>query len=84
MSNLAVSKVAEPAVKLEIKFQINDHKDYHTWSNDEVRAYQHYQTEHHEKRAFGQLSSREQEVYWNWRHDHPDDSLNDQRRKDNR
>ena len=48
------------------------HKVYHTWDGNEDRAYQRYQSEHHEKRAFAQLSSPQQTVYWNWRHDNPD------------
>ena len=48
------------------------HKDYHTWDSNEDRAYQRYQTEHHQKRAFVQLSSRQQTAYWNWRHSNPD------------
>jgi hypothetical protein len=48
------------------------HKDYHNWDSNEDHAYQRYQTEHHEKRAFVQLSTRQQTVYWNWRHSNPD------------
>ena len=48
------------------------HKDYHTWDANEDRSYQRYQTEHHEKRAFVELNSGQQTVYWNWRHHNPD------------
>jgi hypothetical protein len=48
------------------------HKDYHTWDSNEDRSYQRYQTEHHQKRAFIQLNTRQQAVYWSWRHDNPD------------
>ncbi len=48
------------------------HKDYHTWDSNEDRAYQRYQTEHHQKRAFVELNSRQQTVYFNWRHNNPD------------
>ena len=41
------------------------HKDYHTWDSNEDRSYQRYQTEHHQRRAFVQLNSRQQSVYWN-------------------
>src|SRR5580700_5765023 len=44
------------------------HKDYHNWDANEDRSYQRYQTEHHQKRPFVQLSTRQQTVYWNWRH----------------
>jgi hypothetical protein len=48
------------------------HKDYHNWDANEDRSYQRYRTEHHEKRDFVQLSTRQQTVYWNWRHNNPD------------
>jgi hypothetical protein len=48
------------------------HKDYHNWDANEDRSYQRYQTEHHEKRAFVELNTRQQTVYWNWRHNNPD------------
>jgi len=48
------------------------HKDYHTWDGNEDRAYQRYQTERHERRAFIELNSRQQTVYWDWRHSNPD------------
>jgi hypothetical protein len=35
-------------------------------------AYQRYQTQHHEKRAFVQLNTRKQTTYWSWRHNNPD------------
>jgi Ni/Co efflux regulator RcnB len=48
------------------------HKDYHTWDDNEDHFYQRYQTEHHEKRAFIELNTRQQGVYWTWRHNNPD------------
>jgi Ni/Co efflux regulator RcnB len=48
------------------------HKDYHTWDSNEDRAYQRYQTDHHERRAFVELNPGQQTVYWNWRHNNPD------------
>ncbi len=49
------------------------HKDYHTWDSNEDSAYQRYQIQHHEKRAFDQLNGKQQTAYWNWRHNNPDD-----------
>jgi hypothetical protein len=48
------------------------HKDYHTWDSNEDGAYQRYQTQHHEKRAFVRLNSKQQTNYWTWRHSNPD------------
>jgi|SRR5579862_5686447 len=48
------------------------HKDYHTWDSNEDRAYERYQTDHHQKHAFVELNSGQQKAYWNWRHNNPD------------
>jgi hypothetical protein len=54
------------------RYYDKSHKDYHNWDANEDRSYQRYQTEHHQKRPFVQLSTRQQTVYWNWRHSNPD------------
>jgi hypothetical protein len=54
------------------RYYDKQHKDYHTWDNNEDHAYQRYQTEHHQSRAFVQLNTRQQSGYWNWRHSNPD------------
>jgi uncharacterized protein YecT (DUF1311 family) len=54
------------------RYYDKNHKDYHTWDRNEDRAYQRYQAEHHEKRAFAQLNSRQQSAYFSWRHNNPD------------
>jgi hypothetical protein len=54
------------------RYYDKSHKDYHTWDSNEDSAYQRYQTQHHEKRAFVQLSTRKQTTYWSWRHNNPD------------
>jgi hypothetical protein len=54
------------------RYYDKSHKDYHNWNSNEDRSYQRYQTEHHEKRAFVQLNTRQQSGYWNWRHSNPD------------
>ena len=54
------------------RYYDKSHKDYHNWDANENRSYQRYQTEHHQKRAFVQLSTRQQRGYWNWRHSNPD------------
>jgi hypothetical protein len=49
------------------------HRDYHRWDEREERAYRAYLAEQHrEYREFRGLDRREQENYWQWRHDHPD------------
>jgi hypothetical protein len=54
------------------RYYDKSHKDYHNWDSNEDRSYQRYQTEHHQRRAFVQLNTRQQTVYWNWRHSNPD------------
>jgi Ni/Co efflux regulator RcnB len=54
------------------RYYDKQHKDYHTWDDNEDHFYQRYQTEHHEKRAFIELNTRQQGVYWTWRHNNPD------------
>ena len=54
------------------RYYDKQHKDYHTWDDSEDHFYQRYQTEHHEKRAFIELNTRQQGVYWTWRHNNPD------------
>jgi Ni/Co efflux regulator RcnB len=53
------------------RYYDRQHKDYHTWDSNEGRAYQRYQTERHQRRAYVQLNSRQQTTYWNWRHSNP-------------
>src|SRR6202166_1698238 len=48
------------------------HKDYRNWDPNGSCSYQRYQTEHHQKRSFTQLNTRQQSGYWNWRHSNPD------------
>jgi hypothetical protein len=54
------------------RYYDKNHKDYHTWDSNEDHAYQRYQTEHHETRAFVKLNTRQKTVYWGWRHENPD------------
>jgi len=54
------------------RYYDKNHKDYHNWDTNEDRSYRRYQTEHHQKRAFVQLNTRQQTTYWKWRHNNPD------------
>ena len=69
-----IAVIAAPAPQAAVQVRVYDaeHKDYHNWDANEDRSYQRYRTEHHEKRDFVQLSTRQQTVYWNWRHNNPD------------
>ena len=49
------------------------HRDTHHWDDHEVTAWKGYRDEHHVKVVeFDKASKRQQQAYWNWRHDHPD------------
>jgi hypothetical protein len=54
------------------RYYDRSHKDYHTWDDNEGRAYQRYQTDHHQTRDFNRLNRRQQTRYWGWRHNNPD------------
>jgi hypothetical protein len=48
-------------------------RDYHRWDSREDRAYREYLREQRrEYRVFSTLDRRDQEAYWEWRHNHPD------------
>ncbi len=51
------------------------HHDDHRWNDHEDRAYHIWlEQRHHRYIGFDQLSARDQQRYWDWRHNH-DDSL---------
>jgi len=51
-------------------------KDYHTWNNNEDRAYRQYLGEQHrDYRDFHRTNRNQQQQYFNWRHTHDDNTL---------
>jgi hypothetical protein len=51
-------------------------KDYHTWNNNEDRAYRAYLLEQQrEYRDFHRERRPQQQQYFTWRHTHPDNTL---------
>lgn len=49
------------------------HKDYHEWNSDEEANYRKWQKETHRKdHEFDHANKREQQEYWNSRHEHSD------------
>jgi hypothetical protein len=50
--------------------------DYHTWDNNEDRAYRAYLGEQHQAyRAFAKVKAPQQREYFKWRHTHTDTAL---------
>ncbi len=51
-------------------------KDYHTWNNNEDRAYRQYLTDQHrDHRDFHRTNRGQQQQYFRWRHTHDDNTL---------
>ena len=51
-------------------------KDYHTWDNNEDRAYRTYLgQQHRDYNDFGKTKPSQQQNYFKWRHQNPDNTL---------
>ena len=58
------------------RYYDRDGHDYHVYNNQEDRAYRAYLTEQHQDyREFRRAKPAQQQQYFNWRHDHPDNTL---------
>jgi len=52
-----------------------EHRDYHNWNNDEDHRYRMWYGNTYngrEYRDYNRLNRRDQQAYWNWRHNHGD------------
>lgn len=50
------------------------HKDYHQWNENEDRNYNLYLDQNHRNhRDWAHAKKSEQQRYWEWRHEHPDE-----------
>ena len=60
----------------EKRYYDRNGKDYHTWNNNEDRAYRQYLGEQHRDcRDFNRTNRSQQQQYFTWRHTHPDNTL---------
>jgi hypothetical protein len=60
----------------ERKYQDARHHDEQVWNDHEDRAYRVWLRERHRKyNDFARLHARDQQAYWDWRHDHSDAQL---------
>ena len=58
------------------RYYDRNHRDYHTWNNQEDRAYRVYLGEQHrDYREFNRENRNRQSEYFRWRHEHPDNTL---------
>jgi hypothetical protein len=56
------------------RYYDKNHKDYHQWNENEGRSYSVFLNENHIKvHVFSKAKPAEQQQYWNWRHEHPDE-----------
>jgi type III secretory pathway component EscR len=68
--------VAQARAPQEKRYYDKSGKDYHTWNNNEDRAYRSYVTEQHQQyRDFNRVNRSQQQQYFMWRHQHPDNTL---------
>ena len=59
-----------PEVK---RYEDQAHHDSHEWNEREDQTYRRYLQERHKKyHDFAKAGRRQQQDYWNWRHNHPD------------
>ena len=58
------------------RYQDAKHHDEHAWNDHEDRAYHMWVEERHRKyNDFDRLNARDQQAYWDWRHNHSDAQL---------
>jgi type III secretory pathway component EscR len=68
--------LAQDGDRHEKRYYDRSGKDYHTWNNNEDRAYRAYlQEQQREYRDFHRERRPQQQQYFNWRHQHPDNTL---------
>jgi hypothetical protein len=71
---LSVVVLVPPSVRADDhRYYDREHKDYHEWNEQEEQAYKRFlQEKHREYHEWSKASRREQQEYWNWRHEHHD------------
>jgi hypothetical protein len=71
-----VAMMADGDNHRERRYYDRDGRDYHTWNNNEDRAYRQYlEEQHREYRVFPKVRAPQQREYFRWRHEHPDNTL---------
>jgi hypothetical protein len=75
---LATGLLAAPLVMADDhdthRYYDKNHKDYHQWNDNEEHSYGLFLNENHiQVHAFRKAKPAEQQQYWQWRHEHPDE-----------
>jgi hypothetical protein len=72
-----VSVMAFPSPEgatVQVRVYDRNHKDYHNWDDHENHAWGVYLTTNHRRQSeYSKANRRDQDNYWRWRHDHPDE-----------
>jgi hypothetical protein len=56
------------------RYYDKSHKDYHQWNENETKTYNLFLNEKHiQVHVFNKAKPSEQQQYWQWRHEHPDE-----------
>jgi hypothetical protein len=59
-----------------VTYHDKGHNDDHQWNGQEDKAYGMYQHQNHQKSVeFSKRNEKQQQQYWNWRHNHSDTVL---------
>ncbi len=59
-----------------VTYHDKSHHDDHQWNGQEDKAYGMYEKQNHRKSVeFSKRNEKQQQQYWNWRHNHSDTVL---------
>jgi hypothetical protein len=64
------------------RYYDRQNKDWHEWNDTENQAYQRYQQENHrQNQDFKRLPRKQQDSYFQWRHQHQDNQRSENQRE---
>jgi hypothetical protein len=67
----AVTLLSVSGCAVRARYYDTHYRDYHRWNRAEYGPYSRWETERHRRHTeYRRLSPREQQEYWDWRHDH--------------
>jgi hypothetical protein len=73
LASTAIAPAMLRAETASVTYHDKAHNDDHEWNGQEQKAYGAYQKQYHHKDAdFSTLNAKNQQAYWNWRHQHSD------------
>lgn len=73
---VCLAPIAMAADHSDKRYYDKQGRDYHVYNNQEDRAYRVYLGEQHQDyREFRRVKPPQQQQYFKWRHEHPDNTL---------